>query len=227
MAYTELRESLISKLSARTDTAPGDERFYHGRLISERLEVPEVTWGSTASPSEDMRECPSWLTAAEFSDRPASLEVKVTALLDLLNSSRHTVIFAGAGVSTSAGVRQRARADPSRTVRDHRRTEAVPTITHLTLTSLVKVSSSSLSDHDNLNHLQYDLAQEVVYLNPDGLLQKAGCPQEKVNEVYGSWFDPSNPPVRSGGSIRQDLWRRLRLSCERADLCLVVGTSLR
>ena len=145
MAYTELRESLISKLSARTDTAPGDERFYHGRLISERLEVPEVTWGSTASPSEDMRECPSWLTAAEFSDRPASLEVKLTALLDLLNSSRHTVIFAGAGVSTSAGVRQRARADPSRTVRDHRRTEAVPTITHLTLTSLLKVSSSLLT----------------------------------------------------------------------------------
>ena len=145
MAYTELRGSLISRLSSRSDTAPGDERFYHGRLISERLEVPEVTWGSTASPSEDMRECPSWLTAAEFSDRPASLEVKLTALLDLLRSSRHTVIFAGAGVSTSAGVRQRARADPSRTVRDQKRTEAVPTITHLTLTSLLKVSSSPIS----------------------------------------------------------------------------------
>ena len=37
----------------------------------------------------------------------------------------------------------------------------------------------------------------LVCLNHDGLLQKAGCPQEGVVEVYGSWFDPANPEVGS------------------------------
>ena len=68
---------------------------------------------------------------------------------------------------------------------------------------------------------------DVVCLNPDGLLQKAGCPQEAVNEVYGSWFDPSNPVVRPPESIREDLWGRLSQSASSADLCLVMGSSLR
>ena len=37
----------------------------------------------------------------------------------------------------------------------------------------------------------------LVCLNHDGLLQKAGCPQEGVVELYGSWFDPANPEVGS------------------------------
>ena len=40
------------------------------------------------------------------------------------------------------------------------------------------------------------LVRGLVCLNHDGLLQKAGCPQEGVVEVYGSWFDPANPEVR-------------------------------
>ena len=45
--------------------------------------------------------------------------------------------------------------------------------------------------------------------------------------MYGSWYDPSNPVVRPPRSIRQDLWERLCLSASKADLCLVIGTSLR
>ena len=41
------------------------------------------------------------------------------------------------------------------------------------------------------------LMRGLVCLNHDGLLQKAGCPQEGVVEVYGSWFDPANPEVGS------------------------------
>ena len=67
----------------------------------------------------------------------------------------------------------------------------------------------------------------VINLSCDGLLQKAGYPQEGIIEMYGSWFDPSNPVVKQGGSIRQDLWQRAVTQSEEADLCIVIGTSLR
>ena len=44
---------------------------------------------------------------------------------------------------------------------------------------------------------QAGLVRGLVCLNHDGLLQKAGCPQEGVVELYGSWFDPANPEVGS------------------------------
>lgn len=37
------------------------------------------------------------------------------------------------------------------------------------------------------------------------LPQKAGFPQEKMNEIHGAWFDPSNPVVKFGGKLRGDL----------------------
>ena len=67
----------------------------------------------------------------------------------------------------------------------------------------------------------------VINLGCDGLLQKAGYPQEGIIELFGSWFDPSNPAVKQGGSIREDLWQRAVRQSEEADLCLVIGTSLR
>ena len=68
---------------------------------------------------------------------------------------------------------------------------------------------------------------KIICLNHDGLLQKAGCPQEGVIEVFGSWFDPSNPVIKPGGTIRQDLWEKTKLAAENIDLVLVIGTSLR
>ncbi len=32
-----------------------------------------------------------------------------------------------------------------------------------------------------------------VQQNHDGLPQKAGFPQERINEIHGSWYDPGNP----------------------------------
>ena len=143
-AFKELRNSLLSQLAERTESVPGDESFYHGRLVRERLSVPQVTWGSTATPSpeQDPDLTPAWLTASEFSDPETSLAVKVSALQDLLVSSRQTLVFAGAGAATSAGLRQWARGAGGAGGRmaDHRTTEAAPSVTHLTLASLVKVS---------------------------------------------------------------------------------------
>ena len=52
---------------------------------------------------------------------------------------------------------------------------------------------------------QEGLIDGVVCLNHDGLLQKAGCPQERLLEVAGSWFDPCNPVLRKSGCMRQEL----------------------
>lgn len=62
--------------------------------------------------------------------------------------------------------------------------------------------------------------------NHDGLPQKAGLPQEAINEIHGAWHAPDNPVVQMSGSLRGDLFDDL-LRCEReADLAIAVGTSL-
>ena len=143
-ALTELRSSLLSQLSQVAESLPGDWRFYHGRLVRERLTVPRVSWGSTATPRPGS--CtPAWLTAAEFCEEESSLAVKVSLLQQLLLSSRQTVLYVGAGAATSAGLRQWARGDHKADHKadhkvDHRTTEAAPSVTHLTLASMVQVS---------------------------------------------------------------------------------------
>merc|ERR1711988_1587410 len=50
-----------------------------------------------------------------------------------------------------------------------------------------------------------DLLHGWVQQNHDGLPQKAGYRQEDINEIHGSWFDPSNPVVKYTGNLRGDL----------------------
>ena len=65
-----------------------------------------------------------------------------------------------------------------------------------------------------------------VQQNHDGLPQKAGYPQEKINEIHGAWFDPSNPVVQFSGSLRSDLFQWMIDWEKKADLCFCLGTSL-
>ena len=88
--------------------------------------------------------------------------------------------------------------------------DAQPNKTHLALAALVRCG----------------LVQEWLTTNYDGLAQKAGCPQEKVAELHGSWFDPSNPILGRRGTIQKDLALRLEEAAETADLVLVMGSSL-
>merc|ERR1711988_924680 len=59
-----------------------------------------------------------------------------------------------------------------------------------------------------------------------GLPQKAGFPQEAICEVHGSWYDPSNPVVKYSGSLKDHECEWMERETERADLVLVMGTSL-
>jgi hypothetical protein len=42
-----------------------------------------------------------------------------------------------------------------------------------------------------------------VQQNHDGLPQKAGFPQERINEIHGSWYDPGNPATSPDLGERQ------------------------
>jgi hypothetical protein len=55
---------------------------------------------------------------------------------------------------------------------------------------------------------------------------QAGLPQEAINEIHGSWFDPSNPVVKMSGELRSDLFEDLLRTEAESDMVLALGTSL-
>ena len=102
-----------------------------------------------------------------------------------------TVIYSGAGISTSAGIGQAARGNSKMT--GGKTTDAQPTLTHLVLAALKQVG----------------LVHVWIQQNHDGLPQKAGWPQEDIIEIHGSWYDPSNPVVCYDGSLKTDLFTKV------------------
>lgn len=48
----------------------------------------------------------------------------------------------------------------------------------------------------------------------------------KMNEIHGSWFDPSNTTVLMDGSLRGDLADGMKWWANNCQLCLCLGTSL-
>merc|ERR1712196_629095 len=115
--------------------------------------------------------------------------------------SRKTVIYTGAGISVSANVGQAARGS-SDLKGFGPAANALPTQTHYALAELHRLG----------------LVHEWIQQNHDGLPQKASYPQEAINEIHGSWFDPSNPVVKYSGSLKAELFPRLRAATETADL---------
>ena len=130
-------------------------------------------------------------------------------LAELLRMSSRTIIYSGAGISTAAGIAPAARSSSNNSSCDLT-TDADPTITHRALTALRKAG----------------LVKDWVQQNHDGLPQKSGYPQEDVIEVHGSWYDPSNPVVCYAGTMKRDVFSRMKEAKYSADLVLVIGTSL-
>jgi len=70
------------------------------------------------------------------------------------------------------------------------------------------------------------LLKHWINQNHDSLPQKAGFPQDALNEIHGSLHDPANPVVPYEGSLRDDLFAWMAEWQAQNDLCLAVGTSL-
>eukprot|EP00565_Helicotheca_tamesis_P006358 CAMPEP_0185728178 /NCGR_PEP_ID=MMETSP1171-20130828/3617_1 /TAXON_ID=374046 /ORGANISM="Helicotheca tamensis, Strain CCMP826" /LENGTH=399 /DNA_ID=CAMNT_0028396853 /DNA_START=206 /DNA_END=1405 /DNA_ORIENTATION=- len=160
------------------------------------------------------------MKAHEYEDSPSTLQAKVAVLASLIRHAKHCSAYTGAGISTASGIDDYASkakqsiATGSRA--QHRknkpisRGDSAPTYSHFVLVAMYRAG----------------LLSHWVQQNHDGLPQKAGFPQTELNEIHGSWFDPSNPVVPMSGSLRDDLLERLELEQHATDLCLTMGTSL-
>jgi len=205
----DVRETIEERLQNTEFLQADDPKFFHGRGFPGSTGVdtrPRVTWESAERPRED-HDAPDWLTATEFVEQPNILRQKIEYLAQLLKLSRKTVIYSGAGISVAAQVAQAARGGAGA---GGRSTDAQPTFTHLAAGVLAKAG----------------LLHGWVQQNHDGLPQKAGFPQEDINEIHGSWYDPANPVVKYSGTLKEDTYPWMRHDADTADLVLVMGTSL-
>ena len=131
-------------------------------------------------------ECSDWLTASEFTDKDDVLRTKIDQLAGLMRMSKKTIIYsgiylkrellhltdcihyAGAGISTSAGIASAARSSGANNLLEYDlTTDAAPSFTHRALTCLHSAG----------------LVTDWVQQNHDGLPQKAAYPQQHVIEV--------------------------------------------
>ena len=173
--------------------------------------APDCTFVSqaTARPGYDT------LDASEYLDKDETLRAKVARLATLIRRATCCVVYAGAGLSTSAGIGDyatQARAGSLHSGESDLRSPmcAQPTEAHRVLAAMQAAG----------------LIHRLIQQNHDGLPQKAGYPQHAINEIHGSLYAPDNPVVPMSGSLRKDLLEDV-LACEaRADLVLACGTSL-
>eukprot|EP00927_Polykrikos_kofoidii_P053589 TRINITY_DN48195_c0_g1_i1.p1 TRINITY_DN48195_c0_g1~~TRINITY_DN48195_c0_g1_i1.p1 ORF type:complete len:586 (-),score=92.10 TRINITY_DN48195_c0_g1_i1:104-1810(-) len=192
----------------------GEMSAKHGRLGVDAWAAPQlaVRCGALARPGYQSG------LAHEYLDSEDVIKEKVRVMAGLIRQAKRLVIYAGAGLSTASGIHDYATragatsiaSQPATKVNPPSPTSARPTLAHRVIAALG----------------QQGLVWRFVQQNHDGLPQKAGFPQRLMNEIHGGWFDPSNPVVKMSGNLRSDLYSDL-LKCERkADLVLVVGTSL-
>jgi len=153
----------------------------------------------------------------EYEDQPETLLAKVKVLADLIKKSKKCCIYSGAGLSTSSGIADYASkfsgCRSKKNVRGRKPKSnkvALPNIGHRTFAALANQG----------------FVNNWIQQNHDGLPQKAGFPQHRINEIHGAWFDPSNPVVPMSGELRDDLYDWMEEIQNTADLVIAVGTSL-
>ena len=87
---------------------------------------------------------------------------------------------------------------------------AQPTAAHRVLAGLVRES----------------FVQRILQQNHDGLPQKAGVPQQHINEIHGALHAPDNPVVHMSGALRNELYADMPRCEDDADVVIAVGTTL-
>jgi hypothetical protein len=206
------------------------ESVHENQLTAETL-IPEHGWqemhgflgNKDWSPPRKISHCdsesrPGYASrqAHEYEDTPEVLSAKVSLLATLIRRSSNCLIYSGAGISTSSGINDYASQRGSAALENQERPklrspyEARPTLAH----------------HGLVAMYQADLIRYWIQQNHDGLPQKAGLPQQALNEIHGAWYDPSNPVVAMSGNLRGDLFQAMLEWEERTDLTLAMGTTM-
>jgi len=180
------------------------------------------------------------MDASEYVDTPTTLSAKVQVLARLVRQARCCVVYSGAGLSTGAGIGDYASQAPgslsgaapppvSGMLAEIRSRSGSTTAAGAAAPSSFRspLCCQPTTAHRSLVAMHAGgYIHRWVNQNHDGLPQKAGLPQEAINEIHGAWHAPDNPVVQMTGELRGDLFEDL-LRCEReADLAIAVGTSL-
>ena len=182
----------------------------HGRAGSKNWAQPTLVAKSNQPNRQDQG---NTILANEYLDDPQVLDEKMEKIAALILKSKCIIAYTGAGLSKASGIPDYAsKAENSivKTTKLKSSLDAFPTYSHYILKRMY-----------DAGRLQYWVQQ-----NHDGLPQKAGFPQHKINEIHGAWFDPSNPVVQFSGKLRSDLFNEMIEYESKADLCLCLGTSL-
>jgi len=209
-----VRQDVSSEMNTNSQAQSKDVE----RVISN---LPENIHGTLGDPKWPKPKCIAYcdakarpgydsMKAHEFEDNFETLRAKVQLLSALIFQSTHMNVYTGAGISTASGISDYATKSSRWSKGKSSGLHSTPTLSHYVLTALHRKK----------------LLKTWIQQNHDGLPQKSGMPQSAMNEIHGSWFDPSNPVVPMSGSLRGDLYTWLENEEVAADLTLAIGTSL-
>lgn len=182
----------------------------HGKNGNTNWKLPRLIAACNKKARPDVN---GTIDASEYLDDDTVLDAKLDMVVGLIQQSQQFVVYTGAGISTSSGIGDYAsKANQSIVMRETsvNRLKAIPTLTHHVLVALEKK-----------NFLKHWVQQ-----NHDGLAQRAGYPQEKLNEIHGSWFDKKNPVVLMDDKLKPELHRWVLEWSEKSDLVLAMGSSM-
>mmetsp|Transcript_31111 Transcript_31111/g.53234 ORF Transcript_31111/g.53234 Transcript_31111/m.53234 type:complete len:485 (-) Transcript_31111:64-1518(-) len=196
---------------SKVNRMEGNWKSMHGHKGDSSWDAPRLVAASDESNRADQG---NHIKANEYLDEPHVLEAKVDKIVEFIRKSKCCCAYTGAGLSRAAGIGDYASKSKNSITNDVPKLKsglhAQPTYAHKVIVALEK--------EGYLHH--------YVQQNHDGLPQKAGFPQEKINEIHGAWYDPSNPVVKFSGNLRGDLFDWMEQMEHRVDLCLCLGTSL-
>jgi len=228
-------------LVALTTSAMDSLNMCHGRCFG--FESERSSWKAPrVVVSSEIEARPGYqsMDASEYVDEDATFLAKVRALARLVRQSQRCIIYSGAGLSTGAGIGDYASQAPGSlsNVAPPPRSALLAEIqkregyTQVDPAEAAPTFRSPLCAQPTLAHralVSMHAAGHVhrwINQNHDGLPQKAGLPQEAINEIHGAWHAPDNTVVAMSGTLRDDLHEDL-CKCEvEADLSIALGTSL-
>jgi NAD-dependent SIR2 family protein deacetylase len=199
-------------------------RPVHGFLGNPDWQLPRIVVECTKEARLGME---GTKAAHEYEEEEAVFRSKIDLLAKLIMSSRNCIAYTGAGISTSSGVPDYASQSAGNSSQVHKLLASkTPTNSKASLFDKAEKARPTLA-HKVLCRLYHaGWLKWWCQQNHDGLPQKAGVPQEIMNEIHGSWFDPSNRVIAFSENLRDDFFQDLLEWEQKADVCLAVGTSL-
>lgn len=150
----------------------------------------------------------------EYEDEPYVFHQKIKLLAEMILASRRCCVYSGNGLSRMKRFKKK----------NSENNDSSPPIKRGSIKGFLNASTS----HYAITALyEAGYIKHWVQQSNDGLAQHCGFPQEHLNEIHGSNYDPSNPVVQGGEILRADLFEDLVEWGNLADLILCMGTSMR